>query len=326
MRIIYFGTPAFAVPALEALHGDDRFDIGLVVTQPDRAAGRGRAVEASPVARAARRLGLPLYQPASLHQAEARQPLATVGADLFVVAAYGLIFGRSTLAIPPRGCVNLHASLLPRYRGASPIQAAIVSGDARTGVTLMNMELGLDTGPMIAEIEAPILPDDTTASLSGRLAGLAAQLARDALPGYVSGEASIRPQPSAGASVTRLIAKADGWVDWSRPAEELDRHVRAMWPWPRAWTTLDGQQLQIHRAHVAPRRSADDAPGTLLVTDDTLVAVCATDALALDLVQIAGKGPAEGAAFGRGLRRTGIVLGGAGDPGPRPPLVTPATE
>ncbi len=324
MRVVYFGTPAFAVPALEALAADDRYDLRLVVTQPDRPAGRGRLVEAAPVAQAARRLNLPLYQPTMLRPSEARAPLVEAAADVFVVAAFGLIFGRATLAIPRVGCVNLHASLLPRYRGASPILAAILSGDRRTGVTLMEMDAGLDTGGLIAELDEPILPDDTTESLSHRLARRAAALIRQDLPSYVAGELAPRPQPANGGNLTRLIAKADGWLDWSRPASDLERQVRAMWPWPRAWTTLGDTQLQIHRASAIPGIGAGNEPGLLLDRVPHPVVVCGADALALEIVQPAGRKPVAGAAFARGLRHEeGAILGASGGPGPRPPIVVP---
>jgi len=324
MRLVYFGTPAFAVPTLETFAADDRFDIRLVVSQPDRAAGRGRKIEASAVAQTARSLGLPLYQPASLRTTEARAPLLEAEADLFVVAAFGLIFGPATLAIPRIGCVNLHASLLPKYRGASPILAAILSGDEVTGVTLMEMEAGLDTGPTIAEIEEPVLPDDTTGSLSERLAVRAAELARQALPRYAAGDLTPRPQPAEGASLTRLIAKADGWIDWSRSATDLERHVRAMWPWPRAWTTRDGEQIQVHRARVVAPIGGESEPGALLESASYPVVACGAGALALEIVQLAGRNPTDGAALARGLRPAGrIVLGREGMPRPRPPIVTP---
>ena len=324
MRVVYFGTPAFAVPALEALAADSRYDLRLVVTRPDRPAGRGRRVEPSPVSVAAPTLGLPIYQPTSLRTPEARAPLVEAKADLFVVAAFGLIFGRATLAIPRVGCVNLHASLLPRYRGASPILAAILSGETTTGVTLMEMDEGLDTGGMIAEIEEPILPDDTTETLSARLARRAATLAGQELADYATGVLVPRPQPSPGANLTRPLTKADGWLDWSRSATDLERQVRAMWPWPRAWTTVGGDQLQVHRAGVVPRVGTGLAAGTLIAQESDPVIVCGVDALSLEVVQPAGRMPIAGSAFVRGARHAeGVVLGGSGAPPPGPPLVVP---
>ncbi|MCC6315687.1 MAG: methionyl-tRNA formyltransferase [Thermomicrobiales bacterium] len=320
LRVVYFGTPDFAVPALRALAHDPRFDVRLVVTQPDRPAGRGRRIEASPVADAARDLGLPLHQPATLRTAEARQPLADADADLFVVAAFGLIFGKITLAMPRLGCVNLHASLLPQHRGASPILAALLCGDETTGVTLMRMDAGLDTGDIIAAVAEPIAPGDTTASLTTRLAAASARLSLDALPRFAAGELPARPQPAAGASLTRLLTKADGWVDWTRPAAEIARQVRAMWPWPRAWTTRAGGSVQIHQA-TALDRDVAAVPGTLLREGGAAVVACGSRALRLDVVQPAGRNPMPGAAFAAGLPSERVVLGLDGGPEPQPPIV-----
>jgi methionyl-tRNA formyltransferase len=327
VRVVYFGTPDFAVPALESLAADDRFDVRLVVSQPDRPAGRGRVVGSSPVAVAARGLGVPLYQPTTLRSAEDRAPLVATEADVFVVAAFGLIFGRATLAIPRVGCVNLHASLLPRYRGASPILAAILSGKTMTGVTMMEMDAGLDTGGVIAEIEEAILADDTTDSLSLRLAQSAATLVGDELPHYIAGRRAARPQPARGASLTRLISKADGWLQWTRSATDLERQVRAMWSWPRAWTTVGDDQLQVHRARVVPEPVGTSEPGTLVGQEPTPVVVCGTNALSLEVVQLAGRKPSEGSAFVRGLRfGGGLVLGERGAPEVAAPLVVPIPE
>lgn len=323
MRIVYFGTPAFAVPALEAMAGDLRFDVRLVVTQPDRPAGRGRKLESSAVATAARTLGLPLYQPASLRTADAREPLAAADADLFVVAAFGLIFGRATLALPRLGCLNLHGSLLPRYRGASPVQAAILSGDEVTGITLMKMDAGLDTGDAIATIEEPIRPDDTTESLMARLATAGARIAIDAIPAYAAGRLVPVPQPAHGATETRTIVKSDGWIDWTDSAVAIERQVRAMWPWPRAWTTADGMPLQIHRASHASVAS-DEAPGAGRRRDGALVVACGTGALRLDVVQPAGRKPMTGAAFVAGRRTDRLALGLDVAPEAMPPLIRPA--
>ncbi len=323
IRVVYFGTPAFAAPALEALTGDSRFDIRLVVTQPDRPAGRGRKLESSAVAATAHALGLPLYQPASLRTAEAREPLAAAEADLFVVAAFGLIFGKATLALPRLGCLNLHGSLLPKYRGASPVQAAILNGDEVTGITLMKMDAGLDTGAAIATIEEPIRPDDTTESLMARLGQAGATLALDAIPAYVSGDLAPVPQPVDGATETRTIAKADGWIVWTDSADAIERRVRAMWPWPRAWTTVEGTPLQIHRASVVEESPAD-APGTALHVDGALVVACGSGALRLDVVQPAGRSAMSGAAFAAGRRSDRIDLGCEGAPAATPPLIRPA--
>lgn len=322
MRVVFFGTPEFAVPTLRLLAEDPTFELSLVVTQPDRPAGRGRRSERSPVALEAARRGLPLYQPESLRSEAARAPLVAAGADLFVVAAFGLIFGRRTLAIPRLGCVNVHASLLPRFRGASPIPAAILSGDRETGVTLMLMEQGLDTGPTIAAAAEPIAPDDTTESLTSRLGRLGATLVAEALPRYADGALRPTPQPAAGASLTRPLTKADGWIDWSLEAVPLERHVRAMWPWPRAWTTFAGEPLQIHRARLAPER-LEAAPGQVRWTGEALLVACGAGALRLDAVQPPGRRPMSGAAFAAGRDLSEARLGATGAPIALPPIVTP---
>lgn len=322
MRVVYFGTPRFAVPALRALAADPAFDVRLVVSQPDRPAGRGQRLESPPVAQAAVELGLPLHQVSSLRDEDARMPLVEANADLFVVAAFGLIFGKKTLAIPRLGCVNLHASLLPQYRGANPIMAAIVAGERETGVTLMEMELGLDTGAMIDRVVEPIREDDTTQSVTERLADAGAALAVRSLPRYAAGELSAIPQPDRGATVARMVTKADGWIDWNRPAEEIERHVRAMWPWPRAWTTREGAQVQVHRAGVVGHEGRA-IPGMVIRRKPDLVVACGRGGLRLDVVQPAGRGPMDGPAFAGSLP-DGFRFGMEGDPGPRPPLVEPA--
>jgi methionyl-tRNA formyltransferase len=298
LRIAFFGTPEFAVPTLRRMAGDARFEVVLVVTQPDRPAGRGRRVEAPMVKMVAEELGLPTYQPASLRGEDARQSLIEARADIFVVAAFGLILGPKTLALPRLGCINVHASLLPRYRGASPIAAAILNGDDRTGVTLMVMDRGLDTGPILAAAELAIAPDETTATLSQRLATLGADLTIDRLPVYAAGTLAPVPQPTSGVSLTRPLVKADGWLDWRHGAVALERQVRAMWPWPRAWTTLDSDPLQIHAAATRAVSRPDDDVGALLELDGLPVVDCGGgEALALDRVQPAGGKPMDGRAF-----------------------------
>jgi methionyl-tRNA formyltransferase len=318
LRIVFFGTPSYAVPALRALAESPEFDVALVVTQPDRLAGRGRTLTPPDVKVESIRLGLPVHQPESLRSADAREPLIDADADLFVVAAYGVIFGEKTLAIPRLGCLNLHASLLPAYRGASPISAAILNGDDETGVTLMVMERGLDTGPTLARVAVPIRPRDTTQTLTGELAEAGAELAVAAIPAYERGELSPVPQPS-GASFVRPLVKADGRLNFNRSAVELERQVRAMWPWPRASASFNGEVLQIHEASLAQSVAAE--PGVILLMENGLVVACHAGALRLDRVQAPGGKPVTGSQFAaaRGIR-SGARFDNA-DPADRPPLI-----
>ena len=323
-RIVYFGTPAYAVPALRALTQDPRYDVALVVTQPDRPAGRGRELQTPAVKTAAEELGIEVYQPATLRNAAAREPLAALDADLFVVAAYGLIFGPKTLALPRHGCLNLHASVLPAYRGASPVTAAILAGDRETGVSLMVMETGLDTGPVVDRVMMPISDDDTTESLTARLADVAARLAVNSADRFVAGELAARPQNAGSATKVRPLVKADGWLDWGDAAIELDRRVRAMWPWPRGWTTFRNEALQVHRATALPEQG-DATPGMVESRPDALLVGTGCGVLRLDVVQPAGGRAMPGNVWARGRRvESGNRLGRDGAPEPPPPLITMA--
>ena len=320
IRIVYFGTPAYAEPALRALSGDTRFDVRLVVTQPDRPGGRGHRLVAPRVKEVAAALGLPVFQPASLRAQVDRDHLATFDADVFVVAAYGLIFGSKTLALPRGGCVNLHASILPAYRGAAPIPAAILSGDAETGVTLMEMEAGLDTGPIVDIARTPIASEDTTETLTARLGRLGADLVVDALPRWHVGELTAMPQGEP-ASAVRMLAKADGGIDWFRPAVDIKRHVRAMWPWPRAWTALGGTVVQLHAASVV--EDAGLEPGLIGTVGRRVIVGTGDGTLALGVVQLAGAKPIAAADAVRGgqLRAGGRFTSATP---PELPLVRPA--
>jgi len=319
IKVAFFGTPEYAVPSLRFLHAGARFDISLVVTQPDRPAGRRHRLTASPVKIAAEELGLHLYQPASLKSAESREPLIASGADVFVVVAYGLIFGARTLSIPGSGCVNLHASLLPKFRGASPIAAAILAGESITGVTMMLMDVGIDTGAILDTAKTEIEATDTTASLSQRLGLLGAELLPSGLAGFFDGTVQPVPQPKSGASLTRMMTKDDGWIDWSGSAGLIERQVRAMWEWPRAWTTLEGTTLQIHATHVAEGHAAGH-PGQVLQSPDQPEVACGTGSLALDVVQPAGGKPISGAAWLAGMRGMLPRLGDSNQYRAAPPL------
>lgn len=320
IRVVFFGTPEYAVPALKFLATDDRFAVTLVVTQPDRPAGRRHRLTEPAVKIAAGTLDLHVYQPDSLKTSAARQPLADADADLFVVAAYGLIFGPRTLAIPRLGCLNLHASLLPRFRGASPISAAILAGDEETGVSLMRMERGLDTGPVYARSIVPIRPDDTTDTLTIRLAEHSVPLLNSNLPAIASGSLAATPQQGHGATLTRPMTKLDGAIDWRDSAEQIERQVRAMWSWPRAWTLDGGQQLQIHRATASPTDSAME-PGAVCQGESSVSVTCGSGTLVLSTVQPAGGKPMDARAWIAGLRGRLPLLQAPSELRDRSPLV-----
>jgi methionyl-tRNA formyltransferase len=312
VRVVFFGSPQFAVPILEALESDPEFEVAMVVTQ----AARG----VSPVERSAGDLGLPVYKPATLRDAVSRAPLIAAEADVFVVAAFGLIFRQRTLGIPRLGCVNVHPSLLPMFRGAVPIPAAIAAGNRETGVSLMAMDEGIDTGNVISVEHASIAEDDTSESLGRRLAQIGArQLVRD-LPRWAEGTLMARPQTDQGATLTRPLTKADGWLDWSRPALELARHVRAMWPWPRAWTTVDDATLQVHAAAVLHGEYGAE-PGHVIPDSKRLLIGTGEGVLELLTVEPANRRAMSATAYLNGRRTPLVVVGREGAPAPQPPIV-----
>ena len=290
MRLAFMGTPDFAVPALRALHAAGH-DVAAVYTQPPRRAGRGQAMASCPVQVAAESLGLPVRHPASLKRDPAVQAaFAALRLDAAVVAAYGLILPPAMLDAPRRGCLNIHASLLPRWRGAAPIQAALLAGDAETGVTIMQMDAGLDTGATLLTGEVPIGPHTTATELQGALATLGAQLVLRAL----AEAPSPKPQPAEGSSYAPKLSRADAALDWSRPAAELERRVRALNPWPGAACHLHGETLKVLEATLSDETGK---PGTVL---GGLTIACGTGALRLVRVQRPGRGPVTADAFLRG--------------------------
>jgi methionyl-tRNA formyltransferase len=321
-KVVYFGTPSYAVPTLEKLATDPRFDIRLVVTQPDRPSGRRRDLTAPPVKLVAQQYSLPVYQPESLKSADSRSPLIEADADVFVVAAYGLIFGQRTLSIPRFGSINLHASLLPKYRGAAPVCAAILAGEAETGITMMMMERGLDTGPIIAASPITIRADDTTESLTDSLAQLGAELAVSAIPAYLEGRFTPEPQEGA-ATVVRQLTKADGWIDWQRDSDAIDRHIRAMWPWPRAWTSVDAAEaLQIHAARSVEPCSGL-GPGEIGRDEGRVLVGTGSGVLELQTIQPSGRAAMEAIAWLRGMKvlSSTIFLGRSQRPNFETPLI-----
>jgi methionyl-tRNA formyltransferase len=311
LRIIYAGTPEFAVPALEALLTAGH-RVVAVYTQPDRPAGRGRQLSQSAVKQCALRHGLPLEQPLTLRDGATLERLQSHAAQMLVVAAYGLILPPAVLALPPLGCINIHASLLPRWRGAAPIQRAILAGDANTGITIMRMEAGLDTGPMLLERSIAIEPTDTAADLHDRLAPLGAAALLQALPGIVEGSLLPRSQPQVGVTHAAKIRKEEASIDWRSPARHIERQVRAFNPWPVAETYWNERQLRIWRAHVLDMQT--DAPPGQVVEPGAQGVMVATGSgvLALAQLQLAGGKVLAAADFVNAQRIAGASLGRKG--------------
>jgi len=264
LRIVFAGTPDFAVPALAALH-DAGHEVVAVYTQPDRPAGRGRELAASPVKRRALELGLPVEQPPTLKTAEAQDRMRSLAPDVMVVVAYGLILPPAILEIPKLGCLNIHASLLPRWRGAAPIQRAVLAGDAVTGISIMLMDAGLDTGPELLRMEVAIGARETAGELHDRLAPLGAAAIVEAVAGWADGQLQPQPQPATGTSYAAKIRKEEARLDWAQSAVVLDRQVRAFNPWPVAETRLDGEQVRVWAAEpAAGQDSTNHQPGEVL--------------------------------------------------------------
>ena len=292
LRVAFMGSPAFAVPALEALHRAGH-EIVAVYSQPPRPSGRGFAIRPCPVHAAALTLGLPVHTPARLrNDAAEHAAFAALDLDVAVVAAYGLILPQAMLDAPRRGCLNIHASLLPRWRGAAPIQAAVLAGDTETGITIMQMDAGLDTGAMLAQGRVPIGPRTTAADLHDILAALGSNLLLETLETHPIPV----PQPSEGACYAAKLTRDSGRLDWRHPAEQLERQVRGLTPWPGTWAMLDTEVLKILRAEPA---LASGVPGVVL--DDGLLVACGEGALRLLRVQRPGRAPMDAAALLRGF-------------------------
>jgi len=308
LRIAYAGTPEFAVSALDALHAAGH-EIVAVYTQPDRPAGRGQSVTASPVKLRALELGLPVEQPATMRSPGAAERLQALGPDLMVVAAYGLILPREILAVPRLGCWNIHASLLPRWRGAAPIQRAVLAGDTQTGITIMQMDAGLDTGPMLLAMATQIGERETAGELHDRLATLGAEALVAALGEWESGQLASRQQPAEGVTYAAKIRKDEALIDWTSPALAIDRQARAFNPWPVAETRWDGRQLRVWSAE--PLGCDEDAePGRVIeASDGRLVVATGDGALSLTRVQLSGRRSVTAAEFLNAHSMAGARLG-----------------
>ncbi|MGB0697139.1 MAG: methionyl-tRNA formyltransferase [Rhodospirillaceae bacterium] len=305
LSVVFMGTPDFSVPVLDALAEHHR--VLAVYTPQPKPAGRGNKLLPCPVQARAEALGLPVRTPKGLKRAAVVEELAALQADVFVVAAYGVILSQKVLDLPRLGCINVHASLLPRWRGAAPIQRSIMAGDPESGVTIMRMEAGLDTGPMLLEEATPIGPEDTAASLHDRLAEIGARLILPALDGLAAGSLPDRIQPEDGVTYAHKIEKAEARVDWTRPASALDQHIRGLSPFPGAWCLHRGEsgkekriKLLLSRVDQAEGQAAP--PGTVLPSaDGALRVACGSGVLSLIRLQREGKGPMETADFLRGL-------------------------
>jgi methionyl-tRNA formyltransferase len=352
-RIVFMGTPQFALPTLQLLideyplkktsphppvpptqsaeQAPHRWsgqaetsrgepsggEVVGVVTQPDRPSGRGRQLQPSPVKILAQKYGIPVLQPASLRKPEALAELQTLQPELIIVAAFGQILPTTVLDLPPFGCINVHASLLPRWRGAAPVAAAILAGDDTTGITIMKMDAGLDTGPILSQRHLTIAPNDTRESLSTRLAQLGADLLHDTLPAWLAGNIEPQPQDRSRATYAPQIKKEQGHINWSEPADDIARKVRAFYPWPGAFTYWQGKPLKILRAAAVPEygqgedspsqfRRADRGsalpPGTVTTGPSGLAVMTGQGMLELHEVQPSGKRPMSADAFARGAR------------------------
>ncbi|MCJ9429928.1 methionyl-tRNA formyltransferase [Kordiimonas marina] len=284
MRIAFMGTPDFALPTLDALIAGGH-DIAAVYTQPPRPAGRGKREQKSPVHRRAEEAGLTVFTPISMKAEEEIERFAALELDCAVVVAFGQILPVAVLDAPTYGCVNVHASLLPRWRGAAPIHRALMAGDRATGVCIMQMEAGLDTGPVLMRATTPIAAEDTTESLHDRLAQMGGDLINDALEGLAAGTLTPEIQPEEGVTYAKKIDKAEARIDWTRPAAEIGRMVRGLYPFPGAWTEVDGERLKILAGHVDEKASG--SAGVLL--DDELLIACGDGAYRIDRAQRAGK-------------------------------------
>lgn len=307
-NVVFMGTPDFAVPILQVLL-ETQTVVG-VVTQPDKPAGRGNHLQPPPVKLAAEAAGVPVYQPASLRKEEALGPLRDWAPDAIIVAAFGQILRPHVLYLPWHGSINVHASLLPRWRGASPIQHAILAGDAESGVSLMQMDEGLDTGPVFVQQAIALDPRETAATLHDRLSALGSDMVRRHLDDILAGRLVAVPQPDEGMTYAAMIRKEAGQLDWTQRPDSLDRLVRAMTPWPGAFTLWNGEPLKVLRSHPAAGPLPEGPPGLVVPADEGPTVLAASGGLVLDDLQLAGKRAMAAADFLRGRPDLiGTVLG-----------------
>jgi methionyl-tRNA formyltransferase len=307
LAVAFAGTPSFALPALDAIAASQH-RLNVVYTQPDRPAGRGQALAASPVKQRALSLGLAVEQPESLRDAAAPARLSAHSPDVMVVVAYGLLLPQAVLDVPRLGCLNIHASMLPRWRGAAPVARAIEAGDATTGVCIMRMEAGLDAGPVMMRKQIPIAPRETAGELEVRLAAEGARMICAALDALAAGRASFEPQDPAQATYARKLQKSEARIDWREPAALIERRVRALNPWPVAETKLEGLQLRIWQAHVVAA-AAGPRPGTIVAAGPQgVVVMTGRDALAIERLQLPGRRAVGAADFVNTGGFVGLVL------------------
>ncbi len=297
LRIIFMGTPDFAVPALRALHKAGH-TIAAVYCQPPKPSGRGQKVNKTPIHKVAEELSLEVRTPKSLRNEDAQKELSDFNADIIIVAAYGLILPQTVLDFPRYGCINIHGSLLPRWRGAAPIHRALLAGDAETGITIMQMDAGLDTGAMLIKGSLPITHETTAQSLHDAMADLGATLIIEAIEGIVDGSLKPTPQPEEGVTYADKLSRNEGLINWSHEAINIERQIRALTPWPGTFFTFDNEKIKVHKATL---RSDKKGEATTLLDQDFTIA-CGTGSLRLDVIQRAGKKPTDGASALRGMR------------------------
>jgi methionyl-tRNA formyltransferase len=319
-RVVFFGSPDFAVPSLKALHGSE-YSPALVVTQPDRPSGRGRKTSPTPVRKAAVELGLPVMVMESFRDGESFERLASLEPDLFIVAAFGLIFPKKALSLPAIDCINVHASLLPRWRGASPINMAVAAGDSETGVSIMRMVRALDAGPVYAARKVKIGPDQTAGELFSVLAEEGASLLVESLDAIVSGRLEPVEQPGDGVTFAPLLNKRDGRIDWNKDALSVHNHIRGMNPWPGSYTETGSSRIKIHRSEPWSSGTGGEKPGTVLKAANGIIEIaCGDGSVRITVLQAEGRRPLPAEEFLRGSGgssglKEGVVLGKREDEG-----------